>query len=96
MCGECLQQNQRQKLGVINMDVAELSDHFEVHASLPGVKKDQVKLDVDGDILRVSCETKEERLDQSPEGLSEDQQQVSDCQVIMCLGCVYVKVCCIF
>eukprot|EP00241_Pyramimonas_parkeae_P020072 CAMPEP_0114290688 /NCGR_PEP_ID=MMETSP0059-20121206/8076_1 /TAXON_ID=36894 /ORGANISM="Pyramimonas parkeae, Strain CCMP726" /LENGTH=181 /DNA_ID=CAMNT_0001412115 /DNA_START=74 /DNA_END=619 /DNA_ORIENTATION=+ len=69
------QQNQRQKLGVINMDVAELSDHFEVHASLPGVKKDQVKLDVDGDILRVSCETKEERLDQSPEGLSEDQQQ---------------------
>jgi len=56
--------SQRQTIGNIPVDVAEMVDHFEVHANLPGVSKEHIKLDVDGDLLRVSCETVEERTNQ--------------------------------
>ena len=52
-----------------------LVDHFELHASLPGVKKEQVKLDVDGDCITVSAEVTEEKTYTSPEGAGEQEGQ---------------------
>ncbi|MES2560465.1 MAG: Hsp20/alpha crystallin family protein [Bacteroidota bacterium] len=47
-------------------DVIETAQSFELHVSLPGVKKEDVKIDVDGDRLTISGErkTKEENKDE--------------------------------
>lgn len=40
------------------VDVVEREKQFEVHVSLPGLKKEEVKIDIDGDRLTVSGERK--------------------------------------
>ncbi|MFI5221356.1 MAG: Hsp20/alpha crystallin family protein [Bacteroidia bacterium] len=40
------------------VDVAENAKQFEIHVSLPGLKKEEVKLDVDGEMLTISGERK--------------------------------------
>ncbi|MGI6204609.1 MAG: Hsp20/alpha crystallin family protein [Anaerovoracaceae bacterium] len=41
-------------------DVIERDDHFELKADLPGFKKEDISVDLDNDILRISAEHKEE------------------------------------
>mmetsp|Transcript_44591 Transcript_44591/g.83248 ORF Transcript_44591/g.83248 Transcript_44591/m.83248 type:complete len:177 (-) Transcript_44591:275-805(-) len=66
----------------IPVDVAEMADHFEVHANVPGVSKEHIKLDVDGDLLRVSCETVEEHVNQPSDSKpSEQNNQKQDAGV---------------
>ena len=40
------------------VDVVEREKQFEVHVALPGLKKDEVKIDIDGDRLTISGERK--------------------------------------
>ena len=40
------------------VDVVEKEKQFEVHVSLPGLKKEEVKIDIDGDRLTISGERK--------------------------------------
>lgn len=39
-------------------DVVETEKQFEIHVSLPGIKKDEIKIDLDGEILTISGERK--------------------------------------
>lgn len=40
------------------VDVVEREKQFEIHVSLPGLKKEDIKIDIDGDMLTISGERK--------------------------------------
>jgi HSP20 family protein len=42
-------------------DISETDDSFRIEAELPGVKKDDVKVDLESGVLRISGERKEEK-----------------------------------
>ena len=45
----------------IKMDVKEQGDNYLVHAELPGVKKDDIHVVIDGNQVSISAETKQEK-----------------------------------
>lgn len=45
----------------IKMDVKEQDDNYLVHAELPGVKKEDIHVVVDGNQVSISAETKQEK-----------------------------------
>lgn len=45
----------------IKMDVRENGDAFQVHAELPGVKKEDIHVTIDGNLVSISAEVKQER-----------------------------------
>jgi HSP20 family protein len=45
----------------IRMDLMETDDAYKVRAEIPGVKKEDVKVQVEGNRVTISCETKQER-----------------------------------
>ncbi|NMC03721.1 MAG: Hsp20/alpha crystallin family protein [Candidatus Lokiarchaeota archaeon] len=42
------------------MDIEESGDEYKVHAELPGIAKEEVKVEIEGGVLRISAEKKEE------------------------------------
>jgi HSP20 family protein len=46
---------------VIKMDVKENADSFQVHAELPGVKKEDIHVTIDGNLVSISAEVKQEK-----------------------------------
>ena len=44
----------------IKLDVTESADGYQVSADIPGVKKDDIKISVDGNVVRISAEVKKE------------------------------------
>ena len=44
----------------IKLDVAESAAAYQVSAAMPGVKKDDIKVSVDGNVVRISAEAKKE------------------------------------
>ena len=44
----------------IRVDVSETNDAYTVHAELPGVKKDAIAIEIDGDTVTISAEVKRE------------------------------------
>ncbi len=44
----------------IKVDVKEQEDAYQVHAELPGVKKEDIHVTVDGNLVSISAETKRE------------------------------------
>ena len=45
----------------IKMDVKENPDAFQVHAELPGVKKEDIHVTIDGNLVAISAEVKQEK-----------------------------------
>src|SRR5438132_8664200 len=45
------------------VNVIENSDHFRIEVAAPGMKKDDFKIRVDGNLLEISAERKEEKED---------------------------------
>lgn len=45
----------------IRIDVVEKDDHFKVRADLPGVKKEDINVRIDGNIVQIDAETKGEK-----------------------------------
>jgi HSP20 family protein len=45
----------------MNMDIVEKDDHYAVHIDLPGVPKEQVKLNIENDFMTISAERQDER-----------------------------------
>ena len=45
----------------IKMDVRENPDAFQVHAELPGVKKEDIHVTIDGNLVSISAEVKQEK-----------------------------------
>lgn len=43
-----------------NTDIKDKGDHFELEADLPGVKKEDIAVDIDGDCLTVSAQRNSE------------------------------------
>ncbi|MEQ1772769.1 MAG: Hsp20/alpha crystallin family protein [Burkholderiales bacterium] len=43
------------------VDIAESDKAYTVHADLPGVKKDDIQISIDGDQVSISAETKSEK-----------------------------------
>ena len=41
-------------------DILDLGDHYELHADMPGFKKEEIHIDLDGDCLTISAEHNEE------------------------------------
>jgi HSP20 family protein len=44
----------------IKIDVQEDKDRYKVHADIPGVKKEDIHVDVDGNVVHISAESKRE------------------------------------
>ena len=51
----------QQQLPSIRMDVKEQENSYLVHAELPGVRKDDVHVTVDGNTISISAEVKQEK-----------------------------------
>ena len=45
----------------IKMDVKETEGAYVVHAEIPGVKKEDIKVEVDGNVVSISAEVKQEK-----------------------------------
>ena len=45
----------------IRMDVSEKENAYVVHADMPGVKKEDIKIEIDGSEVSISAETKNEK-----------------------------------
>jgi HSP20 family protein len=45
----------------IKLDVKESAENYTVHAELPGMKKDDIHVHVDGPVVSISAERKEEK-----------------------------------
>jgi HSP20 family protein len=50
-----------QQMPQIKMDVKENDGAYVVHAEIPGVKKEDIKIDVDGNTVSISAEVKQEK-----------------------------------
>ena len=50
----------RTEAAPIRVDVNENNDAYTVHAELPGVKKDAIAIEIDGDTVTISAEVKRE------------------------------------
>ena len=48
-----------------DLEMRETDDSFEVHADLPGVKKDEIEIELTGNILSISATKKSEYKEQS-------------------------------
>lgn len=46
---------------VVKIDVKEQEDAFLVHAELPGVKKEDIHVNIDGPVVSISAERKQEK-----------------------------------
>ncbi len=44
----------------VKMDITENGDTYQVSAEMPGVKKEDIKVSVEGNVVRISAETKKE------------------------------------
>jgi HSP20 family protein len=51
----------QQQAPSIKMDVKEQGDSYQVHAELPGVKKGDIHVVVDGNLVSISAEVKQEQ-----------------------------------
>lgn len=49
------------------LDVKELDDKFEIHADIPGVKKEDIQVNVDQNILSIKVESQEEKKEEKDE-----------------------------
>ena len=47
--------------GFGRMDIKENKENYEVHADLPGMKKEEINVNVKDNILTIDCERKEEK-----------------------------------
>ncbi len=45
----------------IKMDVTERADSYVVHAELPGIKKEDIHVNIDGSVVSISAERKSEK-----------------------------------
>ncbi|MBL8353476.1 MAG: Hsp20/alpha crystallin family protein [Delftia acidovorans] len=45
----------------IKMDVREIGDAYQVHAELPGVKKEDIHVTIEGNLVSISAEVKQEK-----------------------------------
>ena len=45
----------------MKLEVSEQAEAFKVLAEVPGVKKDEIQVDIDGDVVSVSAETRAEK-----------------------------------
>lgn len=45
----------------IRIDVSEDKENYKVHAEIPGVKKEDIHVDVDGNQVSISAETRQEK-----------------------------------
>ena len=50
-----------QRAPQIKMDVKENDGAYNVRAEIPGVKKEDIKVDIDGSVVSISAEVKEEK-----------------------------------
>lgn len=50
----------RNELGQMRVDVKESKDAYTVHAEVPGVKKDEIAVEIEGNEVTISAETKRE------------------------------------
>ena len=50
-----------QQMPQIKMDVKENDGTYVVHAEIPGVKKEDIKVEVDGSVVSISAEVKQEK-----------------------------------
>ncbi len=51
----------QQQPQIIKMDVKETAGGYVVRADIPGVKKEDIKVDVNGNVVSISAEVKEEK-----------------------------------
>lgn len=51
----------------INIDVSEKADSFEIQADIPGVKKEDINVSIDGRRLEISVEAKQEKEEKKDE-----------------------------
>lgn len=52
---------QNQEAPAVRVDVKESDKSYQVHAELPGVKKEDIHVDIDGAVVAISAERKQEK-----------------------------------
>jgi HSP20 family protein len=65
--GHLEQRQQQPAVRGIPIDVVETADKFQIKADIPGVTKQDIKLNVDGDVLSLSVQKAEQKQDKKEE-----------------------------
>ena len=58
--------NERKMVSPFNTDVVDTGDAYKLEAELPGFKKEDIKLDVENDVLTISAERKLDNSEDKP------------------------------
>ena len=53
--------DQSEQSRAARIDIVEQNSEYKVHAELPGVKKEDIKVQIDGNLVSISAETRVER-----------------------------------
>lgn len=56
------------EMAEIRVDVDEHDDHYAVRAEIPGAKKEDIAIDIDGNRVSITAETRSEREDKDDKG----------------------------
>lgn len=62
----------------IRIDVSETDQAYQVKADVPGVKKDDVKVSIDGNVISIRAETKEETEEQMPGNMMRSERRYGE------------------
>ena len=60
----------------INVDVREDERSFTIHADLPGVKKEDINVQVDGNLVKIEAETRQEREEKDGEKVIRSERYI--------------------
>ena len=68
-------------LCLIYLDIKENKDNFEIHVDLPGVKKENIKLSIKDNVLRMEGERKYEHTESKPSEDAEDDDEEKSMEI---------------
>lgn len=62
-------------LGSLKVDICEDDDKYHIHADMPGVKKENIKVQIEGDVVSISAENKQENIVREGERVLHSERQ---------------------
>ncbi len=63
----------------IRMDVAETEQSYQIKADIPGVKKEDIKVAIDGNVVSIRAETKEEKEEKMEGNMMRKERHYGEC-----------------
>lgn len=77
----------KDELAPMRIDVRETAEGFEVHAEMPGVKKEDIQVQVDGPLVSISAERRQQKEEREGERVLRSERYFGKIARSFQLGC---------